>query len=171
MWENIVVFKLLSFHAYIEICQCENKCMIFFHRFTIPDVSIAVYIRCEAADKTNAFYLILLSADPMHLCFWNIQPSCIIITSVTQSGHVRYILYHKLLVFCLLGGMVVRPLWPNVNMVWCFLVVERGLNSYSMSLQQLSIPSIPKERNKMYQKIFINRHIGIFSFTFVLTWK
>ena len=104
MWENIVVFKLLSFHAYIEICQCENKCMIFFHRFTIPDVSIAVYIRCEAADKTNAFYLILLSADLMHLCFWNIQPSCIIITSVTQSGHVRYILYHKLLSFLFVRG-------------------------------------------------------------------
>ena len=71
----------------------------------------------------------------------------------------------------LLGGLGVRPLWPCANMVWHFLVVERGLNSYPMSLHQLSIPSIPKQRNKMYQKIIINRHIGILSSTFILTWE
>ena len=71
MWENIVVFKLLSFHAYIEICQCENKCMIFFQRFTIPDVSIALYLRCEVADKTNACFsccVIRRSYAPMFQC-------------------------------------------------------------------------------------------------------
>ena len=47
-------FKVLSFHSYIEIFQCENKCMIFLQRFTIPDVSMTAYVRCEAADKTNA---------------------------------------------------------------------------------------------------------------------
>ena len=67
--------------------------------------------------------------------------------------------------------MGVRPLWPHVNIVWCFLVVERGLNSYFMSLHLLCIPIILKQRNDMYQKIIINRHIAIWSFTFVLTWE
>ena len=67
--------------------------------------------------------------------------------------------------------MEVRPLWPHVNIVWCFLGLERGLNFYSMSLHLWCIPSIPKQRNDMYQKIIINRHIAILSFTFVLTWE
>ena len=105
------------------------------------------------------FYLFVLSADFMHLCFWNIKPSYIIITIVTESAYVRYILYHKLpVLFCLLEGMVVRPLWPNVNLVWSFIVAERGLNSYYMSLHQLYIPSILKQRNEMYKKIIINRY-------------
>ena len=67
--------------------------------------------------------------------------------------------------------MGVRSLSPNVNLVWSFLVVERGLNCYSMSLHQLDIPSIPKHRNKMYKKKIMNRDIGILSFTFVATWE
>ena len=58
LWENIVVFKLLSFHAYIEICQCEKTSMIFFQRFTIPDVSIALNLKCEVGDKTNDCFLV-----------------------------------------------------------------------------------------------------------------
>ena len=121
--------------------------------------------------KQMLFGLVVWSADLMHLCFWNSQASYIIITMVTHSTHVRYIWYHKLLVFCLFGGMGVRPLWSHVNIVWCFLVVERGFNSYSISLYLLDIPIIPKQRNDMYQQIIINRHIAIWSFTFVLTWE
>ena len=45
---------MLSFLSLIEIFKCENKCMIFLKRFTIPDVSMTAYVGCEAADKTNA---------------------------------------------------------------------------------------------------------------------
>ena len=45
---------MLSFHSYIEISQCEDKCMIFLQRFTIPDVSLTVYVGCDVADETNA---------------------------------------------------------------------------------------------------------------------
>ena len=121
--------------------------------------------------KQMLFGLVVLSADLMNLCFWNSQASYIIITLLPDSTHVRYIWYHKLLVFCLFGGMGVRPLWPHVNIVWHFLVAERGFNSYSMSLHLWCIPSIPKQRNDMYQKIIINRYIAILSFTFVLTWE
>ena len=93
----------------------------------------------------------LYISDVKHLCFWNIKPSYIRITIVGESAYVRYILYHKLLDFCLLGDIGVRSLSPNVNLVWSFLVVERGLNCYSMSLHQLYIPSIPKHRNKIYK--------------------
>ena len=47
---------------------------------------------------------------------------------VTESAYVIYILYHALLVFCLLGGMGVRSLSPDVDLVCSFLTVERGLN-------------------------------------------
>ena len=73
------------------------------------------------------------------------------------------------LFFLFVRDVRVRPLWPHVNIVWHFLVVERGLNSYSMSLHLQCIPSIPSQRNNMYQKIIINRHIAMLSFTFVLT--
>ena len=39
-------------------------------------------------------------------------------------------------------------LLPHINIVLLFLVVERGLNSYSMSLYQLCIPIIPKKKKK-----------------------
>ena len=64
-------------------------------------------------------YPVMWQADIMHLCFWNIKLSCIIITRVTQSAHVRCILYHKLLVSCLLGIWGWDPFdqmssWPDV---------------------------------------------------------
>ena len=54
MWKNIIVFKVLSFHSYIEIFQCENTCMIFLQRFTVPDVSMTSYVGFEMADEINA---------------------------------------------------------------------------------------------------------------------
>ena len=62
-------------------------------------------------------------------------------------------------------------LWPHINIVLLFLVVERGLNSYSMSPHQVCIPIIPKQRNDMYQKIILNRDIAIWSFISVLIWE
>ena len=50
---NYCSFQTAILSFMLEICQCENKCMIFFQRFSIHDVSITVYIRSEAADKTN----------------------------------------------------------------------------------------------------------------------
>ena len=47
-------FKVLSFHSYREIFQCENKCMIFLQRFTVPEVSMTTYEGFEAAYRTNA---------------------------------------------------------------------------------------------------------------------
>ena len=47
-------FKVLSFHSYIEIFQCENKCMIFLQRFTVPDVSMTAYVGFKVADETNS---------------------------------------------------------------------------------------------------------------------
>ena len=46
-------FQLLSCNGYIQICSCVNKCMILFNRFTIPDVSIAVYMKSEAEEMGN----------------------------------------------------------------------------------------------------------------------
>ena len=45
---------MLFFHSYIEIFQCENKCIIFLQRFTVPDVSVTAYVGFEVADETNA---------------------------------------------------------------------------------------------------------------------
>ena len=83
-----------------------------------------------------------------------------------------YYIISYLVFFCLLVGMGVRSLSPNVNLVWSFLVVERGLKYYSMSLHQLDIPSIPKHRNEMYKKkTIMNRDISILSFTFIAMWE
>ena len=62
-------------------------------------------------------------------------------------------------------------LWPHINILLLFLVVERGLNSYSMSLHQVYMPIIAKQRSDMYQKIILNRDIAIWSFIYVLIWK
>ena len=82
----------------------------------------------------------------MHLGIWNIEPSCIIITRVTWSAHIRYIWYHKLLVFfCFLGGRGgahVTKCQPDPKS-HCS---RRGLNSYAMSLHPLSIESIPRQK-------------------------
>ena len=45
---------MLSFHSYIEIFQCENKCMLFSQRFTVPDVSMTAYVGFDDAYETNA---------------------------------------------------------------------------------------------------------------------
>ena len=94
--------------------------MIFLQRFTVPDVSMTAYAGFDEAYGTNAGLsmgadlkltrrcdqLVIpiqeTSNEVMHLGFWNIEPSCIIITRVTLSGHIIYISHHKLLVF--LGG-------------------------------------------------------------------
>ena len=75
--------------------------------------------------------------------------------------------------FCLLGGMAVRSLSPNVNLMWSFLVEERGLNCYSMSLHQLHIPSNPKHRNEMCKKKndYEQTYWYLLSFTFLLRWE
>ena len=46
-------------------------------------------------------------------------------------------------------------LWPHINIPLLFLEVERGLNSYSMSLQQICMPIIAKQRSDMYKKSFL----------------
>ena len=125
-----------------EVAIC--KCMILFYRFTKPDVSIAIYINSSAADKTNTLWSCCVISRSYASSVWNGQPSSIII---------------KL------------PLWPHINIVLLFLVVERGLNYYSISFYQVCIPIIPKQRNDMYQKIIINRDIAIWSFISVLIWE
>ena len=47
-------FKVLSFHSYIEIFQCENKFMIFLQRFTVPDVSMTAYVGFDKAYEMHA---------------------------------------------------------------------------------------------------------------------
>ena len=100
--------------------------MILFHRFTIPDVSIAVYIKSSAADKTNTLW---------SCCVIN-RSVCTYVSEIASQ----------------VISSLKWPLWPHINNVLLFLVVERGLSSYSMSLHQVCILIIPKHRNDMYQK-------------------
>ena len=46
-------------------------------------------------------------------------------------------------------------LWPYINILLLFLVVDRGLNSYSVSLHQICMAIIAKQRSDMYQKWFL----------------
>ena len=45
--------------------------------------------------------------------------------------------------------------WPHINTLLRFLVIESGLNSYSMSLHQICMQIIAKQRCDMYQKSFL----------------
>ena len=103
--------------------------------------------------KQMLVYLVVLSADLMHPCFWNIQPSYIIITRVTQSAHVRYILYHKLLGFFLF----VRGYGDEAPLTKC----QPGLKSSCVRrgpqlLFHITSPTIYSKHSKgkmeMYQK-------------------
>ena len=60
---------------------------------------------------------------------------------------------------------------PRINILLLFLVVERGLNSYSMSLHQICMPFIARESSDMYQKIILIRDLAIWSFISILIWK
>ena len=98
--------------------------MIFLKRFTVLDISMTAYAGFDEAHGTNTGLsmdvnlmltrrydqLVILiqetNNDDMHLGFWNIDPICIIITRVTLSSHIMYILYNKLLVFLFLGGCI-----------------------------------------------------------------
>ena len=162
MWENIVIFQsgILSF-IYIEIFQCEYKFMIFLQRFTVPNVSITAYTGFDEAYGTNAGFsmganlmltrrydlLVILiqemSNDVMHLGFWNIEPSCIIITRVTLSGHI-IIIYN-----------IISQFFRGVHLTKCQPDSKShfgGFICHPMSLHPLSIPSIPRQKIcKKYQ--------------------
>ena len=118
--------------------------------------------------KQMLAYPSMWKENMMHLSFWNIEPSCIIITKVTVSAHIRYILYHKVTCFLFFWGVGVEPIWPNVNLTLSLIVMGGGLSSYAMSLYPLSIPSIPRQNSK---KININRDIGLSSLNFVQNEK
>ena len=119
------------FDISVHICFTDGnsycgKILQFSNCYPFMHISRSVNVKMQ-----NPMFPLLYMSDVKHLCFWNIKPSYIIITIVTESADVRYILHHKLLVlFCLLRGMGVRSLSPNVNQVWSFLVVKRGLNCY-----------------------------------------
>ena len=86
--------------------------MISLQRCTIPDVSMTTYAGFDEAFGTNTGLsmganlmltrrygqLVILiqetSKEVMHLGFWNIEPSGKIITRLTLSGHMMYIIYH-----------------------------------------------------------------------------
>ena len=51
------------------------------------------------------------------------------------------------------------PIWPHINMLLLFLVVDMGFKCYSMSFHQVCIPIIPKYRNDMYHKKSLWAHI------------
>ena len=115
---------MLSFCLYIEIFQCENKCRIFLQRFTVPDVSMTAYVGIDVADETNACLSICVTSRYDVPRFLKYCAKLNHNYRVTWSAHVRYILYHKLLVFfCLLRGMGVGPLRPNVNLILSVIVL------------------------------------------------
>ena len=119
--------------------------MILFDRFIIPDVSIAVCIKYLAEDTRNTLFVLLCEQKISY-------------TDVSEiTSEVIWSLKWAL--------------WPHINILLLFLVVERGLNSYSMSLHQICKPIIAKQVSDMYQKIILNRDIAIWSFISVLIWK
>ena len=72
--EKILYFlKVLSFHSYVGVFQCENECMIFLQRFTVPDVSITAYVEFDEAYKTNPGLSIAVTRRydaPSFLKYW-----------------------------------------------------------------------------------------------------
>ena len=71
--ENVVFFKVLSFHSYIGIFQCENKFIIFLQRFTVPDVSITAYVGVAEGYEANAGLFIGVTRRydaPRFLKYW-----------------------------------------------------------------------------------------------------
>ena len=98
--------------------------------------------------------------------------SYIIITRVTESPHVRYILYQKLLgFFCFVrrygGEAPLTKCQPGLK----FSCSRKG----PQHLFHVTSPIIYSKQSKTKKwnvpKIIINRHIGILSFTFVSTWE
>ena len=139
---------------------------MFLQRFTIPDVSMTVYIGSEVANKQNHSLCSCVMSRyyaPMFLKYsaklyhnYKSDPKC--------SCQIYIISY--LGFFWFIRGYGDGAPWPNVNLISSLLVVEGGHNCYAISLHQLSIPSIPRQ-NRNVSKIIINRDIGILSFTFV----
>ena len=118
--------------------------MIFFHRFTIPDVSIAVYIKSEAADKTLCG-LVVWSADLMHLSFWNSQSSYIIIKMAPLTTY-----QHCLTFSC-----------SRKEPQLLFHVTLPSMCSNHSKTKKWHVP----------KNIIINRDVAIWSFMCVLIWE
>ena len=117
--------------------------MILFDRCTIPDVSIAVYIKYSAEDKT-LFCLVVWAGDLMHQCFWNSQPSYIFIKMGPLTTH-----QHCLTFSCSTKGsqLLYNVTSPSMHSNHC------------------------KTKKMTYQKIILDRDIAIWSFLSVLIWK
>ena len=81
---------------------------------------------------------------------------------------IYYIISYLFIV--LLGGMGVGSPWPNVNLILSLLVVEGGSTPIPFHFNNYLFQAF-QDKKEMYQKITINRDIGILSFTFVKTWE
>ena len=120
--------------------------MILFHRFTIPDVSIVVYIKSSAADQHK--YSLVLLCDQQILCTYVSEIAIQVISSLKW------------------------PLWPHINIVLLFLVVERGLNSLfhvtstSMYYNNSKTRKWHVPKNSLLKEILPSR-----SFISVLIWE
>ena len=90
------------------------------------------------------FCLVVWAGDLMHQCFWNSQPSYMII----KMGHLTT---HQ----------------HSVT----FSCDRKGHNSYSMSLYQICMPIIANKEVTCTKKIILNRDIALWSFISVLIWK
>ena len=112
--------------------------------YCLTDLPYLMFPLLYVSNTRNTLCHVVWAGDHMHWCFWNIHQ---VIWSLKWA------------------------LWPHMNILLLFLVVERGLNSYSMSLHQICMPIIAKQRSDMYQKIILNRDIAIWSFISVLIWK
>ena len=64
------------------------------------NVSITVYVSSDTAYETHADWYI---PGMMHRGIWNIDPSCIIITRVTQSADINIYDIRSYLLFCFWG--------------------------------------------------------------------
>ena len=121
--------------------------------------------------KQMLFGLVVWSADLMHQYFWNSQASYIIITMVTDSTNVRYIWYHKLLVFMFVRGYGGEAPLTTCQHCLTFSCSRKG----PQPLFHVTSPTMYSKHSKTKKwhipKIIINRHIAILSFTFVLIWE
>ena len=110
--------------------------------------------------KHMLVYPLLSQTDIMHRGIWNIELSCIIITRVTQSAHIKYIWYQKLLVFfCFFGGLGVGPMWPNINLTLILIVVGGGWTPMPCHFNHYLLQAFP---DKKCENININSNIGLY---------
>ena len=124
--------------------------MILWHIFTLPDVSITVYVAFDEAYQTHAGLSIAITNRfdaQRYLKYW-----AKLYHNYKSDSKRSYKIY-------MISEVTKYESDPKSH---CSM---RGLNSYAMSFHPLSIASIP--RQKMWKKINMHSNIGLSSLTFV----